>query len=366
MGDVFKAMNRAARERSQASAPSSPEAAAPASPAANGLNLPADPEAPALPMADVEAAALAPEDPPVAQPLPPVKERPATMSAPPPAKPAPTTSPTAAALQRASEPKAQPQPAVAVAAEAATSADRAAQVTAIPATARPAAASLNGYSPEVVVHHDRGSVITEQYRAIRTQILARARNRRLQLHVVTSSAPQEGKSVTTVNLGMAFSELRNQRTLLVEGDLRRPAFHKYFRRKPEPGLLHYLRGKTDDIDSIIHPSAHDNLQVIPAGDREFTSSTELLSSPRMAQLLDRLRDRYEHIFIDTPPVITVTDACILGAMADETLLVVRLNRTPTEVVDRAKRLLRAANCDVAGVILTHMRFHIPNYLYRYV
>ena len=86
----------------------------------------------------------------------------------------------------------------------------------------------------------------------------------------------------------------------------------------------------------------------------------------MGQLIDRLRDRYDHIFIDTPPVITVTDACILGAMCDETLLVVRLNKTATEAVDRAKRLLRASNCEVSGVILTHMQYHIPRYLYRYV
>lgn len=225
--------------------------------------------------------------------------------------------------------------------------------------------SLNGYASQVIVHHDRGSVITEQYRAIRTQILARGRNRKLQVHAVTSSAPEEGKSVTTINLGMTFSELRNQKILLIEGDLRRPTFHKLFNRQATPGLIHLLRGQETDIDKAIHPTAYDNLQFMPAGDRDFVSSTELLSSPKMHQILDRLRDRYDHIFLDTPPVITVTDACILGAMADETLLVVRLNRTPSDLVDRAKRLLRASNCDVAGVILTHMVAATSKYLYRY-
>jgi capsular exopolysaccharide synthesis family protein len=225
--------------------------------------------------------------------------------------------------------------------------------------------SLNGYAEQVVVHHDRGSLITEQYRAIRTQILARGRNRRIQIHAITSSAPEEGKSVTTLNLGMAFSELRNQKTLIIEGDLRKPSFGALLHREASPGLLHLLRGEVDELDKIIHPTVYDNLQFIPAGDRDTTASTELLSSPRMAQILDRLRDRYDHIFIDTPPVITVTDPAILGALADETLLVVRLNRTPAEVVDRAKRLLRAANCEVAGVILTHQTIAPPKYLYRY-
>lgn len=227
------------------------------------------------------------------------------------------------------------------------------------------ASSVNGYAPDLVVHHDRGSLITEQYRAVRTQILARARSRKIQTHVVTSSAPGEGKSVTTMNLGVAMSEMRNEHTVLIEGDLRRPSFHKLLSREAlTPGLSQYLRGEAE-VDDVLHPTVYDNLHLIPAGSAELTSSTELLSSPRLAVLLDRLRDRFDHIFVDSPPVVSVTDACILGAMCDETLLVVRLHKTPTSVVDRAKRLLRAANCEVAGVVLTHLETRLPRYLYRY-
>lgn len=226
-------------------------------------------------------------------------------------------------------------------------------------------ASLNGYSAKVVVHHDRGSAITEQYRAIRTQILARSRNRRLQTHVVTSSVPGEGKSVTTANLGVSFSELRNQQTLLIEGDLRRPSFQTLFDRECTPGLLQLLRGDITDIDQAIHQTVYDNLQFMPAGGRDPTHSTELLSSPRMAQILDRLKDHYDHIFIDTPPVITVTDAAILAGLSDQTMMVVRLHKTPMDMVDRAKRLLHANNCNVSGVILTHLHMYMPRYIYRY-
>lgn len=226
--------------------------------------------------------------------------------------------------------------------------------------------ALNGYAPAVVVHHDRGSVVTEQYRAIRTQILARARNRKLQVHVITSSVPEEGKSVSTVNLGVTFSELRNKNTLLIEGDLRRPSFDKLFDRESTPGLLQLLRGDVTDIDKAIHHTVYDNLQFLPAGGRDPTHCTELLSSPRMAQILERLRDHYDHIFIDTPPVVSVTDAAILAAMGDQTLLVVRLHKTPIDVVERAKRLLRANNCNVSGIILTHMQIpFLPGYLARY-
>ena len=224
---------------------------------------------------------------------------------------------------------------------------------------------LNGYAAEIVVHHDRGSAITEQYRSIRTQILARCRNRRLQTHVLTSSTPEEGKSVTTVNLGIAFSELKDQKILLLEGDLRRPAFSKLFDRKGAPGLIQLLRGELDDVEQALQPTVYANLQFMPAGGRDLVSSTELLSSPRMADLLKELRSRYDHIFVDTPPIVTVTDPAILGALCDQTLLVVRLNKTPVEYADRAKRLLRAANCELGGVILTHLQHYVPKYLYSY-
>jgi capsular exopolysaccharide synthesis family protein len=239
-----------------------------------------------------------------------------------------------------------------------------APIIAAPAT-YPATSHFNGYAAEIIVHHDRGSIITEQYRAIRTQILARARNRRLQTHLVTSSAPEEGKSVTVINLGVAFSELQNRKTLLIEGDLRRPIFERLFGRPCPMGLLQLLRGETTDLDLAIQHTAYDNVDFIPAGGREPTHSSELLSGARMDQTLDRLRDRYDYIFVDSPPVITVTDACILGSKCDSTILVIRMHHTPAEIVDRAKRLLRANQCDIAGMVLTHLNREPSRYLYRY-
>ncbi len=222
------------------------------------------------------------------------------------------------------------------------------------------------FSNDIIVHNDRGSSVTEQYRAVRTQILARSRAKKLQVHSITSSAPNEGKSVSTINLGVVFAELKNKKILLVECDLRRPTFKKLFKTDPKPGLLQILRGDEQDYSKAIYDTPYPNLQFLPAGGYDYTTSTELLSSPNMTKFLDRMRSQYDHIFIDTPPVVTVTDACIVGAQSDETILVVRLNKTPTEVVDRAKRLLRAADCNVSGCILTHMKHHIPKYLYRYV
>lgn len=347
MGDVFDAMKRSRKEReTKTDAPRAEAAPIVDAPSRDGT----DDSAPALPLDQVHVDRSDTQD-----------DEGVLETRETPRRPQPPVAPDAAAPVRG----------VAAAVDRAKS-DVAVDPNLVPGASAAAITlghdpSLNGYSAKIVVHHDRGSVITEQYRAIRTQILARARNRRLQTHVITSSAPEEGKSVTSVNLSIAFSELRNQKTLLIEADLRKPSFQNLFNRSPTPGLTHYLRGDAgaETIDSIIHPTAYGNMQVIPAGDRDVTSSTELLSSPKMAQLIDRLKDRYDHIFIDTPPVVTVTDACILGALCDETLLVVRLGKTPASMVERAKRLLRFANCEVAGVILTHLQLSAPKYLYRY-
>ncbi len=353
MGDVFDAMNRAKREREQAGASSAPASQSPRGDVTTGPIAPdrQGPEQPALPLDQV--------------PPPPVEER-QTVHVTAPAMPRDTV--TRATERSRIEQTPTPEAATDLQTDDRATGDRAA-IGIPPSTSRSLTDSrgnkLNGYAEDVVVHHDRGSFITEQYRALRTQILARARNRRLQTHVLTSAAPEEGKTVTTINLGFAFAELRNQRTLLVEGDLRRPSFHTYFDRDCKPGMLQLLNGEETDLDRCLHQTVYDNLQFLPAGGRESTRSTELLTSPRMAQILDRLKDRYDHIFIDTPPVVTVTDGCILGAQCDQAMLVVRLNKTPSEVVERAKRLLRAANVELAGIILTHLQAELAKYRYAY-
>ncbi len=343
MGDVFEAMNRAKREQGKQ------DDAAPGSDAAPNSELPPqsafvpkEEAAGGLPLDAVEAQAIASES---------LDQRQAGQ----------------AAKQAASETAAQAPVAAAADLAAAEEMENRFDLdfdadTSLPVN-RPS--KLNGYSSEVVVHHDRGSAVTEQYRAIRTQLLARARNKSMQVTVLTSSTPEEGKSVTTANMGIVFSELRNKKTLLIEGDLRRPSFNKLFDRDTTPGMLQLLRGEVDRIDDALHPTIYDNLQFIPAGGRDTIHSTELLSSPRMVQVLEQLKDRYDHIFIDSPPVITVTDSCILGSLAEQVLLVVRLNKTPSTAVERAKRLLRANNCEVSGVILTHMKHYVSRYLYKY-
>ncbi|MCC6680668.1 MAG: CpsD/CapB family tyrosine-protein kinase [Phycisphaeraceae bacterium] len=208
-----------------------------------------------------------------------------------------------------------------------------------------------GCVPNVASHRDRTGLVCEQYRQLRAQILAHSKDRKRQTHLFTSSEPREGKSLTVVNLGVVFAELANNRTLLIEADLRRPSFQKIFGRPFLIGLSHVLRGDIEDEAEAIHPTMYPNLHVMPAGEQKRDEAGELLAGSAMVRLLDRLKDRYEHILIDSPPVTHAADACVLGALCDETVLVVRLHRTPRKVARRSKQLLEAAGCTMAGSIL---------------
>jgi capsular exopolysaccharide synthesis family protein len=204
-------------------------------------------------------------------------------------------------------------------------------------------------------------VMAEEYRSIRTGLLAKWQHRRHLVHTITSATPQEGKTITSLNLGLSLAELRNRRTVVVEADLRLPQFG----RLPEgPGLIQVLEGQAE-LDDAICRVQDSGLDVIGAGGYAHDQAVQLLSGAPMAGVLDELRKRYDHVVIDTPPVIELADAGILGAMSDDVLLIVRMNRTPKPLVDQAIRILDSYNAPVAGLIGTDHQRTGRRYYYRY-
>ncbi len=209
------------------------------------------------------------------------------------------------------------------------------------------------------------SLMAEEYRAIRTSLLARWQQRRNLVHTITSATPQEGKTITSMNLGLIFSELRNCKIAVVEADLRLPTFDKLLNRTSQAGLLQYLRGEAE-INQIINRLEDHPLRVISAGGRTQGDAVQLLSSPRFSQLLQHLRQRYDHVIVDTPPVVELADAGIIGAQSDDVMLVVRMNRTPRTLIEQAIRTLASYNAPVAGAIATdHSHHRHKYYYYRY-
>lgn len=222
-----------------------------------------------------------------------------------------------------------------------------------------------GIDDRMVVLTEPSSIMAEEYRSIRTGLLARWRQKRHILHTITSATPQEGKTITSLNLGLSFAELRNRRTLVVEADLRLPQFANLLGMDEEgPGLIKYLMGEAT-LSEVTHALGNTGLSVIPAGGRVNNEAVQLLSSNRMSNLLRTLRQMYDHVIIDTPPVLELADAGIIGAQSDDVLMIVRLQRSPRQLVVQAIRTLESYNAPVAGLIATDQKRSRKQSYYRY-
>jgi protein-tyrosine kinase len=213
------------------------------------------------------------------------------------------------------------------------------------------------------------SQLAEEYRGIRTSLLARWEHRRNLVHTITSATPQEGKTITSLNLGLSLAELRNRKTIVIEADLRLPTFNKLLQLGESKGMIGYLRGNAN-LNEVIQELEGTALHIITAGSRASNDAVQLLSNNRMVKLLDTLRTKYDHVIIDTPPVIELADAGILGGLSDEVMLIARISRTPKPLIGQALRALRSYNAPVAGVIATDQergrnRYHYYRYGYRY-
>ena len=198
--------------------------------------------------------------------------------------------------------------------------------------------------------------VSESFRGALTSILFSSRygsRSRSQMLVLTSWSPGEGKSTTVSNLGMALAEI-GRRVLIIDGDMRRPSIHKILRLENNVGLIDLLSGTEpltiDALTSPIQKSDIPGLSVISSGRLPGNPST-LLYSQRAKDLLDLLRKQFDAILIDTPPMQTITDARLFGAMADAVVLVVRASSTSRDAALAAKQRFLDDGTNVLGAIL---------------
>jgi tyrosine-protein kinase Etk/Wzc len=190
---------------------------------------------------------------------------------------------------------------------------------------------------------------SEAYRALRTNVtFVNAEQRGLQLLVITSPGPGEGKSTTAANLAITLAQ-QGTATLLVDADLRRPLVHRAFNLVQEPGLTDVLIGAAQ-VREAIRPNVVPKLDVLPAGALPPNPS-ELLGSEAMRRLLEQLRGHYETVIFDSPPALAVTDASVLGANTDAVILVLRAGETEEVAAQRAIEQLRRVQARVAGAVL---------------
>ncbi len=172
---------------------------------------------------------------------------------------------------------------------------------------------------DIITVSNPKSPIAEAYRTLRTNIQFSSFDKSVQTVSITSSGPGEGKSTIASNLAVVTAE-SGKRTLLIDCDQRKPMIHKIFNQSNLVGLSNLLAGEVT-IENAIKPTNMENLSIITAGTRPPNPS-ELLASGKMKHFVEDMKDKYDFIVFDTPPVLIVTDAQLLADYTDGYLLVV--------------------------------------------
>ncbi len=207
------------------------------------------------------------------------------------------------------------------------------------------------------------SQMAESYRALRTSLLLSNLGAPPKVIMVTSALPQEGKTTTSINCAVVLAQ-KGIRVLLIDADLRRPSIHKTLGMGPRSGLSNVLTGSATLEQAITRSPILPNLDVLPAGTPP-PNPAELLASTNMRDVLDRLRGQYDHIVVDTPPTLSVTDAVVLSPRADAIVLVIRSGQTTKQALRRSRDILMQVNAKVSGVLLNAVDLSSPDYYYYY-
>ena len=207
------------------------------------------------------------------------------------------------------------------------------------------------------------SQMAESYRALRTSLLLSNLGAPPKVIMVTSARPQEGKTTTSINTAIVLAQ-KGVRVLLVDADLRRPSVHKTLGMGPRSGLSNVLTGSATLQQTITISPLVPNLFILPAGTPP-PNPAELLASAHMRDLITELREQFDHIVLDTPPTLSVTDAVVLSPRADATILVIRSGQTTKQALRRSRDILMQVNAHVAGVLLNAVDLTSPDYYYYY-
>lgn len=211
--------------------------------------------------------------------------------------------------------------------------------------------------------HPRSSA-AESFRTVRAAISLAARADKMRVFGVTSSIPSEGKSLCASNFAIVTAQ-SGFKTILVDADLRRPSVHKAFQIHAPVGLSTYLEGTTEKLEDIVHKCDVPNLEVIACGPIPSNPS-ELLESPRMDKFLAELRERYDRIVIDCPPISAVSDPLVMGAKTDGIIYVMKFKKIRREHARRSVQRIQDAGIQVVGVLLNDIDFEgRDSYYYSY-
>jgi capsular exopolysaccharide synthesis family protein len=202
----------------------------------------------------------------------------------------------------------------------------------------------------------------EAYRVLRTNLLFSRKDEKLNTIVVVSAGAGEGKSTTTINLATVFAQAGN-RVLVVDSDLRRPTLHKLFKVSNNLGLTNYLL-KQNELPELVQTTPVPNLDFMASG-RLPNSSMGILGSAQMKEMIADLKQRYDFVLFDSPPILGVSDASILASEVDLVMQVIQYRRYPQPMTIRAKQMIEKVGGNFVGIVLNNINMSQDEGYYYY-
>ncbi len=218
---------------------------------------------------------------------------------------------------------------------------------------------------KLLFNYPENSQLAEAYRSVKTSLMFQSQDNDRKMFVISSPSPGEGKSITTANIAISIAQ-GGKKVLVIDLDLRRPTQHRLWNLERKPGITNYLFNEVE-IDQVIRQTELKDLHVIPAG---FSppNPAELLNSNRIKRLLAELREQYDCILIDTPPVISCVDSRLIASVVDGIILIAKAEYTPLKTFRFSLDLLRKLDVNILGVVLNHIQKRYSRmyyYTYRY-
>lgn len=205
------------------------------------------------------------------------------------------------------------------------------------------------------------SPISEAFRTLRTNLEFSSLDKAIRSMVVTSAAPEEGKSTTLANLAVTIAQ-SGKKVILVDCDLRRPSLNQIFNARGAPGFTDMMRDDALMSKPPLQDTAVANLRLLASGTIPPNPS-ELLASRRMGEVIAALQALADMVLFDAPPVVAVTDAAVLANKVDAVLLVVSAGKTKREHAKKAKALLEKVNAHLIGTVLNNVKGETGLYQY---
>ncbi len=225
-------------------------------------------------------------------------------------------------------------------------------------------AENNGFSksdPKKILCQNSPFAVKEAYNAIRTNLLFTQQGEKCPIFVVTSPTANNGKTINSINLAVSFAQM-GKRTLLIDADMRNPTIHRMFSISVKNGLSEILAGLTDNIS--VSKTDVENLSVLTAG-KIPPNPAELLSSARMDKLLEFVKEHYDCVFIDTPPINLVTDSTIFAQKATGYIVIVKTDTTNTHDVKTTVTNIEQIDGNILGFILNDVNSEKKKYYSYY-